>query len=350
MQTIALINQKGGVGKTTTVANLAAALASRGLRIAAIDMDPQSHLTMHFGIEPGASSPGVYEMLTAEAELADTAIAVAENLWIAPACIDLAGAEIELVSTVGREQLLADRIAVQPDAYDFILIDCPPSLSLLTLNALTAADEVIIPLQPHFLALQGFGKLLETISLVRRRVNPRLRVGGVVLCMYESNTRLAGEVTGDVADFLNDRGDPNTPWADATLYESRIRRNIKLAECPSFGESIFNYAPGCPGATDYEALAAEFITLHNCGGEPQDATKPEAETPPHLSTPSQTAEQDAPTEPTIADRPCEPAAPSSPQPAEPVIDEPTTATAPEPVAESETPSEPTTTEGENPWS
>ncbi len=300
MRTVALINQKGGVGKTTTVANLAAALAARGLKIAMIDLDPQTHLTMHFGVEPDGAHGGAYEVLTQELPLLDAMVEAAPNLSIVPASLDLAGAEIELAAVVGREQLLADRFAAANLPYDYVLVDCPPSLSLLTLNALAAADEVLIPLQPHFLALQGLGKLLETVALVRRRINPRLTVGGIVLCMYESNTRLASEVTEDVAAFLAAQDDSNTPWARAKLYETRIRRNVKLAECPSFGESIFTYAPGCPGAQDYEALADEFLAAHgatpvtgeaNGQGEPQTPEEVRLtpfvvpDTPPALPSP-----------------------------------------------------------------
>ncbi len=279
MRTIAMINQKGGVGKTTTVANLGAALADRGRNVALIDMDPQSHLTMHFGVEPSSELPGIYDMLTEQAKFSDVSIELRENLSVVPANIDLAGAEVELVSTVGREQLLYDRLIEEPLGYDYVVIDCPPSLGLLTLNALAAADEVVIPLQPHFLALQGLGKLLETVSLVRRRINPRLRVSGILLCMYESATRLAAEVTDDVAGFLATHGDPDAPWAGAKLFDTRIRRNIKLAECPSFGESIFHYAPASHGATDYDALAEEFLVMHEA---PQEAVPVAEQIPPGL--------------------------------------------------------------------
>ncbi|MFW6155322.1 MAG: ParA family protein [Planctomycetota bacterium] len=273
METIALINQKGGVGKTTTAANLAAALAARGWTIAMVDLDPQAHLTMHFGVDPDQHNGGTYEILTQDLPLLDAMVEVGPNLSIVPSSLDLAGAEIELASVVGREQLLGDRFEADDLPYDFVLVDCPPSLSLLTLNALAAADEVLIPLQPHFLALQGLGKLLETVALVRRRINPRLTVGGIVLCMYESNTRLASEVTDDVASFLAAQDDPNTPWAATKLYDTRVRRNVKLAECPSFGESIFHYAPGCPGARDYEALAEEFLVAHGMVPNPPQVTE-----------------------------------------------------------------------------
>ena len=327
MQTIALINQKGGVGKTTTAANLAAALAARGLKIAMIDLDPQGHLTMHFGVDSDAQR-GAYEMLTQDLPLLDAMVEVAPNLSIVPASLDLAGAEIELASVVGREQLLRDRFEAEALPYDYVLIDCPPSLSLLTLNALATADEVLIPLQPHFLALQGLGKLLETVALVRRRINPRLTVGGIVLCMYESNTRLASEVTDDVASFLAAQDDPNTPWAAARLYETRIRRNVKLAECPSFGESIFHYAPGCPGARDYEALAEEFLAAHGTSTAAPPAMH-DAE-PANAGEPADAGEADAPVEDlpspfVVADLP--PALPRPPA-SEPVRDQPWAVPAP----------------------
>jgi chromosome partitioning protein len=257
--TIAVINQKGGVGKTTTVANLGAAIASAGLRVCLLDLDPQSHLTLHLGVEEGKSERSIYDVLTNEVNISDAAIAIRENLSIVPADIDLAAAEVELVGTVGREQILRDRLAGKDLPYDLALIDCPPSLGLLTLNALAAADEVIIPLQPHFLALQGLGKLLETVSLVQRRINPRLKVGGVILCMYESTAKLTGEVVADLRQFLAASRGSAVPWADAIIFESVIRRNIKLAECPSYGKTIFDYELNSHGAEDYSKLAREFL-------------------------------------------------------------------------------------------
>jgi chromosome partitioning protein len=260
VRTIAVINQKGGVGKTTTVANLGAALAARGHDLCLIDLDPQAHLTLHFGLDPDALETSAYDILTASGTIAAARRTVAPNLQLVPSDIDLAAAEVELASAVGREQILRDRLAESPAASDFVFIDCPPSLGLLTLNALAAADEVYIPLQPHFLALQGLGKLLETVALVRRRINSALRVGGVILCMYDSNTRLAAEVTADLRRFIESaRGSP-TPWAETRLFATVIRRNIKLAECPSYGKTIFAYAPRSRGAEDYAALAEEFLS------------------------------------------------------------------------------------------
>ncbi len=259
VRTIVVANQKGGVGKTTTVANLGAALSARGHKVCLIDLDPQAHLTMHFGIDPMSERAGMYDVLTADTSLAEAAVGIESNLTIIPSVIDLAAAEVELAGAVGREQILRDRIDAKPFAYEFILIDCPPSLGLLTLNALSAAREVLIPLQPHFLALQGLGQLLETVSLVRRRINPDLTVAGVVFCMFETGTRLAGEVVRDVKEFFASARGGETPWSDARVFQSQIRRNVKLAECPGYGTTISHYDPSSHGATDYNALSEEFL-------------------------------------------------------------------------------------------
>ncbi|MCD6365156.1 MAG: ParA family protein [Planctomycetes bacterium] len=261
MKVIAIINQKGGVGKTTTVANLGWAVAWRGHSVCLVDLDPQSQLTLHFGIEMREGHKSVYDVLTGNASVDEVEVRASERLWIVPSVMDLAAAESELAATVGREQVLSDILAESAPAREFVIIDCPPSLGLLTLNALAAADEVIIPLQAHFLALQGLSRLLETISLVRRRINPRLRVRGVVLCMFEKQTRLAGEVVADLERFFAAARDTDVPWADASIFKSAIRRNVKLAECPSFGQTIFDYEPNSHGAEDYGALADEFIEL-----------------------------------------------------------------------------------------
>ena len=179
MRTIAVLNQKGGVGKTTTAVNTAAALAAAGLKVAVIDLDPQAHLTIHLGLEPDTIESGSYKVLTQSAEFEKEIMLVRPNLWILPANINLVGAESELVSVVGRETILREAIQKVGDKFDYSLIDCAPSLGLLTLNALAAADEILIPLQPHFLALQGFGKLLQTVDLVNKRINPNLKVKGI---------------------------------------------------------------------------------------------------------------------------------------------------------------------------
>ena len=258
MRRIAVLNQKGGVGKTTTTVNLAAGLAAEGHRTLILDLDPQAHATLHLGLLPGRSGPSLYEVLTQSTPLEKVRREVAPNLFLCGSHIDLAGAELELLGTVGREVILRDLLEADTESFDFVFMDCPPSLSVLTLNALCAAREVLIPLQAHFLALHGLSKLLETINLVSKRVNRDLRVAGVLLCLYDAGTRLGGEVIDDLDRFFDARRNPTAPWADAKLFQTRIRRNIRLAECPSFGQSIFQYAASSRGAEDYASLAAEI--------------------------------------------------------------------------------------------
>jgi chromosome partitioning protein len=261
MRRIAVLNQKGGVGKTTSTVNLAAALALAGHKTLVLDLDPQAHATLHLGLMPGRSGPSLYEVLTEGMPLANVRRSVAPNLSVGGSHIDLAGAELELLGTVGREVILRDQLAADPEPFDFVLMDCPPSLSVLTLNALCAANEVLIPLQAHFLALHGLSKLLETVNLVSKRVNRELKVGGIVLCLYDAGTRHGGEVIEDLEKFFESRRTADAPWADAKVFQTRIRRNIRLAECPSFGQSIFQYAPTSRGAEDYASLAAEVQGL-----------------------------------------------------------------------------------------
>ncbi len=257
MRRIAVLNQKGGVGKTTTTVNLAAALAQEGHRTLVLDLDPQAHATLHLGLLPGRSGPSLYDVLTQGLPLADCRKPVADNLWICGSHIDLAAAEVELIGTVGREVILRDQLEADDETFDYVLMDCPPSLGILTLNALCAAREVFIPLQAHFLALHGLSKLLETIQLVSKRVNRDLKVGGVVLCLYDAGTRLGAEVIEDLDRYFDGRKTAAGPWSDARVFKTRIRRNIRLAECPSFGQSIFQYAPTSRGAEDYASLASE---------------------------------------------------------------------------------------------
>lgn len=271
MRKIAVLNQKGGVGKTTTVVNIAAALASMGQRVLAIDLDPQGHLTTHLGLDPETIEAGSYKVLTQSAEIARQMLFVRANLWLLPANIDLVGAESELVSVVGRETILREALAPLADELDYVLVDCAPSLGLLTLNALAACEEILIPLQPHFLALHGLGKLLQTVELVNRRINPRLRVMGVLLCMYDSRASLPKEVKADIEQFLDNARGTECAWSKAQILPIYVRRNIKLAEAPSYGRTIFEYEPNCHGAEDYRRVA-EFI--HNpiaFAAEPQPA-------------------------------------------------------------------------------
>jgi chromosome partitioning protein len=274
MRSIAVINQKGGVGKTTTVANLGVALARMGQRVLLVDLDPQAHLSLHLGIEPNKVNLTIYQVLTELLPVEQALVAVSDQLHLVPSHIDLAAAEMELASAVGRDLILRDQLAQLQGQYDILLIDCPPSLGLLTINALAAADEVFIPLQPHFLALQGLSKLLKTVSLVTQRLNPGLRVSGILLCMYESNTRLAAEVVDNIRTFLDAGRGKTLPWSKAIFFRTRIRRNIKLAESPSHGESIFEYGPKTAGAVDYHKLAREVLGLSEPEGESEPVFEP----------------------------------------------------------------------------
>jgi chromosome partitioning protein len=261
VRTIALMNQKGGVGKTTTTVNLGAALAEAGKKVCLIDLDPQAHLTINYGVEPSDELTSLYQVLVEDKSFLEAVIKIDDHIALIPSSIDLAAAEIELVSVLGRETILKKRLEAAQHDFDFILLDCPPSLGLLTINALAVASEVIIPMQPHFLALQGVGKLLETISLVNKRMNPRLKVSGIVLTMFDSQTKLSNEVVNDLNGFIEAAKGKPLPWAEARIFKSKIRRNIKLAESPSFGQNIIQYEPTSNGANDYRALAREVIEM-----------------------------------------------------------------------------------------
>lgn len=290
MRSIAVANQKGGVGKTTTSVNLAVALARAGRRVCLVDLDPQAHATLHVGVPPGGSGVSAYDVITGATPLSAALVAVSDSLAVVPSHIDLSAVELALANRPGRETILRDRIAAEPrfggrsaqpgaatqpgtatehsPPFDYLIIDCPPSLGLLSLNAMAAVDEVLLPLQPHFLALHGLSKLLETIELVSEHVNPRLRLLGVALCMHEAGTRLAGEIGRDVEAFLTQAEGAHPAWAGGRLFATRIRRNIRLAEAPSFGQSIFEYAPTSHGAEDYAALAAEVDQAAVAVGSP----------------------------------------------------------------------------------
>ena len=274
MHTIALMNQKGGVGKTTTTANLGAALAEMGYKVCLIDLDPQSHLTINYGVEPSADLCSLYQVLLEDRSFLEAMVSVDRNIALIPSSIDLAGADIELAGVLGRETLLRRRMESAQHDFDFILMDCPPSLGLLTINALAVAGEVIIPMQPHFLALQGVGKLLETVALVSRRMNPALRVAGIVLTMFDSQTKLSNEVVADLCSFIEQARDKNLPWSAARVFKTRIRRNIKLAECPSFGQHILRYESASHGAADYRALAREVLEMYGLSPTVADAAPP----------------------------------------------------------------------------
>ncbi|MEM1013429.1 MAG: ParA family protein [Planctomycetota bacterium] len=272
MHTIALMNQKGGVGKTTTCANLGAALADRGRRVLLADLDPQAHLSINFGVDPGQlgeDEATLYEVLNGSAGVLKAVRRLEGNgledlsgeIHLLPSSLDLAGLEVELADQADRQGLLKDAIARVGYDYDVVLLDCPPSLGLLTINALAAARQVLIPMQAHFLALQGFAKLLETTQLVGRRINPELSVMGVVLTMFDSQTRLATDVADELEGFFESARGTDKPWARGQLFGSKIRRNIKLAEAPSFGQPILTYDPLSNGSADYAALAQEVEAM-----------------------------------------------------------------------------------------
>ncbi|MBI1827212.1 MAG: ParA family protein [Planctomycetes bacterium] len=286
MRKIAIINQKGGVGKTTTTANLGVALSQHGCRVLLLDLDPQGHLTLHLGVELKDNQPTVYDILTSGTPVRETIVKARKNIGVIPTNVDLAAAEAELISVTGREVILREALAAVEGEYDIMLVDCPPSLGVLTINALSACDEVLIPLQPHFLALQGLGKLLETITLVRQRINSKLRVEGVVICMNEAGTKLATEVTDDLAKFLVSARGTDTVWADAKIHRTAIRRNIKLAEACSFGQTIFEYAPKSNGALDYSSLAQELLGIAAIPFTTEQVAAPATPTPmPAAATP-----------------------------------------------------------------
>lgn len=260
VKTIAVINQKGGVGKTTTVANLGAGLARVGREVCLVDLDSQSHLSLHFDHEPDPDAASIYDVITGEGTLSAAAEMLASNLCIIPATADMSSIEMELAGRDAWQYCLRRGLEASRELpHEFVLIDCPPALGLVTINALVAADEVIIPLQPHFLAMQGLARLLETIQQVRDHLNPGLRVLGVALCMYEQITRLGRDVVADVREFFDAARNSGAPWADAVVFDAVIRRNIRLAECPSHGLSIFDYDPRSNGAEDYAALTQEVI-------------------------------------------------------------------------------------------
>lgn len=293
-RTIAFMNQKGGVGKTTTTVNLAAALARAGRTVGVIDLDPQAHLTLHLGVEVPPEGASVYDVLVDDdIRVEDALVKAGNDVFVLPAETDLAAAEVELAQAPDRTARLARKCAACATIrhLDFLLIDCPPSLGLLTLNALVLAREVMVPMQAHFLALQGLSKLLETVSLISAEVNPTLRVSGVLLCMFEGQTRLASEVVSDLDAFFESCRDQPVPWRQCEVIRPPVRRNIKLAESPSFGASIFDYDAHCPGAEDYQTLAASIMRQR----APADETDPDA-TPPAVVVTDAISRSPAPVE------------------------------------------------------
>ena len=254
MRSIALLNQKGGVGKTTTTANLGACLAMLGKKVLVIDMDPQANLSVHLGVDIHKLKYSVYNIITGDCKPDDVILNTKiQGLDIIPANIDLSGAEIELVGVVGRETVLKEYLGGILDRYDYVLIDCPPSLGLLTLNVLTLVHEVFIPLQTEFFALQGVSKLLDTHEVVRKRLNKNLEITGIIFCMYTSRTRLCKEVIEKVKEH----------FAKDQVFDTVIRKNVKLSESPSHGKPIISYAPGSHGSEDYMSLAKEVVQQEN---------------------------------------------------------------------------------------
>jgi chromosome partitioning protein len=250
------MNQKGGVGKTTSTVNISAALAALGAKVCVVDLDPQAHATMHLGINLEDNAPSIYDVMSGKCNIADVRHQVRGNLWLVPAHLDMVGAEIELASAIGREFILREALAKDQCSLDYIFIDCPPSLGLFTLNALTAVQDVFVPLQPHYFSLHGFARLVQTLEAVKR-LNPALRLSGIMLCMYDS-TRLAEEVSQSIADFFGQRDKLPPICREAMIFETKIRKNIRLAEAPSHGTPIFDYDSNSTGAEDYRNLAAEI--------------------------------------------------------------------------------------------
>lgn len=253
---IAVANQKGGVGKTTTAINLAAALAAAGRNVLAIDIDPQGNMTSGLGVDKESVRYSVYDLLIGDCEAEECITGtVSQCLDLIPANVNLAGAEVELLDAPRREYLLKDKLAQVAGRYDYVIIDCPPALSMLTINALTTAKGVLVPIQCEFYALEGLAQLLYTINLVRDRLNKSLKVQGVVFTMYDSRTNLSADVVENVRTNLDQR-----------IYRTVIPRNVRLAEAPSHGLPINLYDPRSTGAESYRRLAEEIIAEEKKGG------------------------------------------------------------------------------------
>lgn len=245
---IAVVNQKGGVGKTTTTVNLSAALAKKGKKVLLIDEDPQGNATSGVGVNKNQEK-SIYDVIINETELEETIVESGiKKLYVCPSNINLAGAEVELVPMMARENKLKAKLDVIKDNFDYILIDCPPSLGLLTINALTAADSIIIPIQCEYYALEGVGQLMNTVNLIKQQLNKDLYIEGVVLTMNDARTNLSNQVVSEVKKYFKDN-----------VYKTVIPRNVKLSEAPSYGMPITTYAPLSKGARCYEKLAGEVI-------------------------------------------------------------------------------------------
>ena len=263
MKIFVIANQKGGVGKTTTAINLGASLATKKKKVLLIDLDPQANLSSGLGFtkqfdkqqwssEDQPPYKSIYDVLVNKEAISSVFVTTSTpNLFLVPSHLSLAGAEIEMVNMLSRETLLKKAILAMKDEFDYAIIDCPPSLGLLTINALSAADKLLIPIQCEYFALEGLGQLLETTKLIKG-INPNLTIGGVILTMYDSRTKLSGSVVGDVQSFFGD-----------TAFKSIVPRNVRLSEAPSHGKTIFQYDDKSTGALAYKKLAQEFINRFN---------------------------------------------------------------------------------------
>lgn len=250
MKVICVFNQKGGVGKTTTNINLCAYLAMEGYKVLTLDIDPQGNTTSGLGIDKRNLELSMYDVLTSDVSISDVIVKsdLIQNLHIAPSTMELAGAEVEMIGDGDREHILVNKLKEVKENYDYIFIDCPPSLGILTINALTCSDSVLIPIQSEFYALEGVGQLINTIQLVTKSLNTNLSIEGVVMTMYDNRTNLSNEVYKEVKNYFKDK-----------VFESTIPRNIRLAEAPSFGLPIMLYDDKCKGADAYKKFTKEFL-------------------------------------------------------------------------------------------
>ncbi|MBD7916199.1 ParA family protein [Clostridium sp. Sa3CUN1] len=251
MKKVCIFNQKGGVGKTTTNINLCAYLAMEGYRVLTIDIDPQGNTTSGLGLDKRNLEMSMYDVLTSDASLKEVILKseLVKNLDIAPSTMELAGAEVEMIGKENRELILTNKIKEIENEYDFIFIDCPPSLGVLTINALTSVESVLIPIQCEFYALEGVGQLINTVKLVKKSLNKDLEIEGVVMTMYDYRTNLSNEVFEEVKNFFGEK-----------VFRTAISRNIRLAEAPSFGLPIMLYDEKCKGAESYKSLTKEFLS------------------------------------------------------------------------------------------